>query len=184
MKLRTTIVSLTSMALLCSVGLLPAQAAKHHVNPNVNNTANIGVTGTVVGDCTISQGAYAVTFNYDPVTGGATETGSPAQISYTCTNNAAVGYEVQSPQGVQPAWNAVNGGNNLAYTLYKGNGQQNSCTNVTEPQLNGTYYPTWNQGTGTGSAQWLSYCANANAGQPLAVEGNYLDTVTLTLTAS
>jgi spore coat protein U-like protein len=180
MKLRTTIVSLTSMALLCSVGLLPAQAAKHHVNPNA--TANIGVTGTVLGDCTITPGAYASSFTYDPITDAATETSPPAVISYTCTNGAPLSYEVSSPQGTPPAWNATGTGGNLAYILYAGQGNVGSCASLTYKSQNGVVYNLWS--TGTGGGPYLSYCANAASGQPTAVEGSYSDTVTLTLTAS
>ncbi|QFS46045.1 spore coat U domain-containing protein [Nostoc sphaeroides] len=157
---------------LASVLLIASSAA-----PAMAQTATspLGVSATVIANCTISTTAVAFG-NYDPIVtnASAAKANTAGSITTTCTNGSTVG--VRLGQGANAAGGStddvplrqmINGANVLGYSLYQDAGLATIWGNTAATDL-----PL----TGSGIAQITPIFGSITGGQNKPA-GSYTDTV-------
>ena len=140
-----------------------------------SSNANLGVSATVNGSCTISTSPLAFgtvdTLSASPVLG----TGG---LSVACTNGSAWTASAGVGAGSGATFAArrmTSGANTLNYQIYTDSGR-------TTLWGDGTLSTSTIGGTGTGSTQAVTVYGRIPAGQTATPAGTYADTVAVTVT--
>jgi spore coat protein U-like protein len=150
------------------------------------STANMSLSATITGTCSITAAAPAA-FLYDAYVANATVNYTTTfNISYTCTTGAAPSITLDQglhPTGgstpVAPDRQMASGASRLMYNVFATTANQGTDSVGVAWGTNAAMGPTL--AAGTGSAQTVPAYIVINAGQSALPAGTYTDTVVMTI---